>query len=272
MSERMAADSGPTSYPGINAVARLAHAWLAKALGARLLGVYIAGSLALGDFDPITSDIDMVAITADEVDDADLARLAPLRTCLAGQGGEWGKRVEIAVIARAHLTQWRPGQRLFYFTGHSEPELANQGANWAFVRAILLTRGAIVAGPSPAELLPPVTGDELIQAARDALIHIWASFGANSLPHATTRVYIVFEIETMCRALMTIAGGGVPSKPQALTWAATYLPEEWRPLVATAQRWRAAFTNDHDLTPEPETFAETLRFIAYAVEQAQAAG
>lgn len=255
------ARSGLTPYPEINAVARLAADWLAAALGERLLGVYIAGSLALGDFDPLTSDVDLVGVTRDALDETDLARLGDLKAWLEQSGGAWGDRVEMAVIAREQLGRWRPGQRLFFFTNHSAPELATQGPDWTLARAILRTRGYSVAGPDPATLFPPVSKRQIATAARQALRHTWADFAADQPWYASTRVFQVFVVETVCRARMSIATGAIPSKPAAMDWAREHLEGEWQPLLARASAWRAAFTDDHDLTPEPQALPETLAFI-----------
>ena len=52
----------PTPYPDVNAVL---HALLSDAqtiLGNHLVGLYLYGSLASGDFDPGRSDIDFVVV------------------------------------------------------------------------------------------------------------------------------------------------------------------------------------------------------------------
>ena len=54
----------PTPYPDVNA---FLHQFLSRVrdiLGADFVGLYLYGSLSLGDFDPASSDIDAVVATA----------------------------------------------------------------------------------------------------------------------------------------------------------------------------------------------------------------
>jgi hypothetical protein len=268
MADSAEINTNPTPYPEANEAVYVACAWLAAELGARLVGVYIAGSLALGDFDPIASDVDIVAVTTDDLDEADLACLAPLRAHLATHGGAWGRRVEMAIIARAAIYHWEPGQRVFFFTDHAAPDLVSAGPEWTIIGAILCTHGLTVSGPPPTTLIHDITDDEIIAAARATLRQTWTDFATNQPQYANTHLFQVFVVETMCRALMTIAGEGLPSKPVAIAWGAENLPQEWRALIAQARAWRARFTTEPDLAPEPETFPDTLRFIAYAVAHA----
>src|SRR5204862_3558448 len=51
-------------------------AGMREALGDKLVGLYLTGSLVVGDFDPVISnDVDVVGALASEVDDAEFERL-----------------------------------------------------------------------------------------------------------------------------------------------------------------------------------------------------
>ncbi|HVU13359.1 MAG TPA: nucleotidyltransferase domain-containing protein, partial [Phototrophicaceae bacterium] len=52
-----------TPYADINAVLYDFQQQIAVILGEYMVGMYVYGSLALGDFDPATSDIDFVVVT-----------------------------------------------------------------------------------------------------------------------------------------------------------------------------------------------------------------
>ncbi len=54
---------GPTPYPDVNAVLRLLLEGAQPILGDHFIGLYLYGSLASGDFNPQTSDIDFVVVT-----------------------------------------------------------------------------------------------------------------------------------------------------------------------------------------------------------------
>ena len=56
----------PTPYPEVNALLRKLLASVQAILGKHLIGMYLDGSLASGDFDQ-ESDIDFVVVTDDEI-------------------------------------------------------------------------------------------------------------------------------------------------------------------------------------------------------------
>src|ERR671922_242842 len=54
----------PTSWPQVNRAVERLRDGVADALGAKLVGLYLGGSLALGGFDRGSSDIDVLVATA----------------------------------------------------------------------------------------------------------------------------------------------------------------------------------------------------------------
>ena len=57
----------PTPYAEVNAAVHQLFASLQAVLCEQLVGLYLGGSLALGDFNPRRSDIDFVAVTVDHL-------------------------------------------------------------------------------------------------------------------------------------------------------------------------------------------------------------
>ena len=57
----------PTPHPGVNLALRELTARIQAILGGRFSGLYLYGSLALGDFDPCSSDIDLIVVTGPEL-------------------------------------------------------------------------------------------------------------------------------------------------------------------------------------------------------------
>jgi hypothetical protein len=56
-----------TPYPQINAVLQELLSGVRAILGRRLVGMYLDGSLGIGDFDPDKSDLDFVVVTDGEL-------------------------------------------------------------------------------------------------------------------------------------------------------------------------------------------------------------
>lgn len=57
-------------------------------LGKKLVGLYLYGSLATGDFNQNVSDIDLVAVLESEVDDRDFERLKKMHKGFANEHKE----------------------------------------------------------------------------------------------------------------------------------------------------------------------------------------
>lgn len=89
----------PTPDPDVNAVL---HAFLADVrtiLGADFVGLYLYGSLALGDFNPDrSSDIDFLVVTADEIPRATIAALAAMHERMAASESRWATELEGSYI------------------------------------------------------------------------------------------------------------------------------------------------------------------------------
>ncbi len=139
------------------------------ALGERLVGLYLFGPLALGDFDPASSDVGFIALTVDELEeDGDIARLSGLRAELAAHGGAWGERVEGAVLFRSTLWRYDPTRQQLSFSAHTPPQMTVTGQDWLINRAVLRAHGVVVcrAGQLAAQLHASVAG------ALDALITV----------------------------------------------------------------------------------------------------
>ena len=75
----------PTPYEDVNEVLALLLARQRAILGEGLVGLYLYGSLATGDFDRESSDIDFVAATAGE-----LARRVSEARGVPTRWGGWG--------------------------------------------------------------------------------------------------------------------------------------------------------------------------------------
>ena len=105
----------------------------------------------------------------------------------------------------------------------------------------------------------PVSSDELRAAIRDRL-RDWADFARRTDDpewgvHLGHKAYVV---ETMCRALCTLATGELQTKPQAVAWALATLPAPWTDLVERSHAWRGDPARDDSLN------AEIRRFVLWA--------
>ena len=249
----------PTPYPEVNAVLAALLAGVRSILGDQLFGVYLYGSLAGGDFDPRTSDLDFVVVSADDLPAEMVPALAALHARLAASGLKWAAKLEGSYLSRRALRRYQPGEPACPQINEGRFYMAPHGSDWIIQRHILREHGVVVVGPSAATLIDPLQPDELRQAVRGILKEWWAPMLAD--PAALQRPgYQAYAVLSMCRALYTLQYGAVASKPASGRWAQATLGEPWAPLIARALTWPAEGI--------PDDLAEILDFIRYTCKKA----
>jgi predicted nucleotidyltransferase len=93
----------PTPYSDVNAVLHDFEARLQALLGSHFRGMYLCGSLALGDFNPNSSDIDFVVVTEGVISDDLFLALREMHTQFDESLSPWAAKVE-AVYKLTPLT------------------------------------------------------------------------------------------------------------------------------------------------------------------------
>ena len=252
------ADAELTSYPDVNAILRLLLDGVRAILRDQLVGLYLYGSLSLGDFDPDSSDVDFLAVTAGDLADPVLDALRDLHERIAASGLRYATKLEGSYIPRDALRRYDPGRAEHPTIGIDwDFGIAQHGSNWIAEREIVRTHGVTVWGPSPATLIDPVPPADLKAAVCESLRDFWSAqlHGPDWLKQ---RDYQAFAILTMCRALYTLYEGKVASKPTAAAWARRMLDPRWEPLIDRALNWRRQHQID-DLT-------DLLEFMRFAID------
>lgn len=235
-------------------------------LAENIVGIYLTGSLALGGFNPETSDVDVLVATQRPISDSELETLAAFHERLPAEGNRFGRMYEVYYIDLETLRRYAPGSRHVKLGVGEEFGWKLHRANWVLERWTLREHGIVVQGPGPKTLIDHVGDGELQDAARSELqirVLDWArewSEGENPAPWIERRAFQAFEIETVCRALYTISSGRLPSKRAAVEWALQSLPEEWRPIVRWSREHRADHSKGTKMLPE------IIRFVRWAAE------
>jgi hypothetical protein len=240
-------------------------AGLRDGLGENLVGVYLRGSLVLGGFIPATSDIDVLAVTERTLTAAEFTALVALHTYLAALPNPYANRMEMAYIDRASLRRFESG--LCHPTLGQGETLAwsEHRDNWILERWAVRMHGVALHGPDPRTLIDPIASDDLRAAVRVRL-QDWVDWTdqPDDPDWLLPRSHKAYVVETMCRALYTLACGALCAKPHAVTWAMVTLPEPWRSTVERAQAWRTDTTLDLAIVPE------VMRFVRWAASAGEA--
>lgn len=258
----------PTPFAHVNAVLNDLHAGISSILGSNFVGMYVVGSLALGDFDHNSSDLDLVVVTDTAIRDKHFLDLQEMHARFDDSGSVWAATVEAVYASRNALCantskhdqypQIEKGTFLFK---------APLESGWAFQCHTLRQYALVVSGPDPVTLVDPVDS-ETMRAAVAEIAGLWleqARHDPEWVGWVRQRPHQIFVIQTLCRMLFSCATGDVASKPAATQWAQAELGQPWSALIAVSVDGR----NVHGDIPET-TLVDTIAFIEYTVERSQA--
>ena len=233
----------PTPYIEVNAVLAALLSGVQRILGDDLLGMYIYGSLASGDFNPLTSDIDFLAVTRarGEANALFASPLCELHAQLIAGGNPWASRLEGAYIPLETLRHPDPAAPAFPCTNEGKFYLAQMEDDWAIRRHLLLKAAIVLAGPPVQEFIDPASPEELRRAVSAFLYDWWQPMieRSPSVPfRLDTAEYQRYAVLTMCRILNTLRTGEFLSKAAAGRWALQTLDSRWQPLIQRALDWQ----------------------------------
>jgi hypothetical protein len=234
----------PTAYQDVNRFLSLLLANLQTLLQEQLVGLYLGGSLALGDFDPQRSDIDFIAVTVDDVPPEMIVALEAMHARLWATEAPWARKLDGSYVPQQVFRRWSDEHAPCPFVEGDNVTVTRQGSA-VIQRHIIHQYGISVAGPSPQLLLDAVDADEL----RDDPDWVQASQQQT------------FAILSLCRALYTLEHGGVASKPVAARWCQQAIGEEWAGLI----EW--ALARPHDAGSDH--LAATLKLLRYTLDRYQ---
>jgi hypothetical protein len=257
----------PTPWPEVDRAVRRLLDGVAGAVGDRLVGLYLHGSLALGDFYPPASDVDFHVATAATLGQPALERLGAMHAAFKAEGG-WVARLEGVYLPPGSLRRVAPAAErcptvgIDWDFGQGRP-----GPTWVLDRWVTRERGVVVTGPDPRELIDPIGPDELREAVLASMLGDWAERAASGdVAWLRPRNYQAFAVLTMCRDLYVLDRGVLVSKPAAAAWARSRLGPPWAALVERALGWRA------DERVDDDSLAGTLELVGHAVELARSRG
>lgn len=250
----------PTAHKEVNALLRVLLGGVRQILGEDLIGLYLYGSLSLGDFVEGSSDVDFLVVTRERLAEAALEQLRLMHEEIAASGLVYARKLEGSYIPQTALRRYDPNAALHPTIGVDWPfQVGFHGSNWLLERWIVREHGIVVWGPPPRTLIEPVAPQQLRAATYEQLQTMWRQ-QLSGPAWLRPRDYQAFAVLTLCRACYTLRHGTLCSKPQAAAWACATYPA-WRPILERSLAWR--FLHEED------DLSETLAFLRDALLRAE---
>jgi predicted nucleotidyltransferase len=249
----------PSPYADVNSMLQEFVEEIQSILRKRSVGLYLYGSLAIGDFDPETSDIDFLVLTRDEIPDDEFDALREMHTRFNKSGSTWRNRIEAAYIPLKALKEPTSPSVLYPQIERGTDLIRSPlEIGWAFQRHTLWEYGVTVSGPSIRSLIDPVEREEMRRSAA-AIIGGWQEQSRHDpswVEWAHQRGSQAFLVLTLCRIRYSLETGHVASKPAAARWVEAACGPRWSPLI------ERALVSPHDEQEMPEAdYKEMLVFL-----------
>lgn len=250
----------PTPYADVNATLNELLAEVKVILTERFVGLYLYGSLASGDFNPETSDIDFLVVTTDEIPTAIISELEAMHKRLWASDLKWAQKLEGAYIPQPAIRRYGLNNLPRPCLNEGNFFLAPQGSDWIIQRHIIREQGVVLAGPDPQTLIDPIAPKDIRWSVLTYLNGWWAPM-IDEPKRLRSSEYQAYAIVTMCRTLFTLQHGTIASKPVSARWAQEMLGAAWAGLIEEALAWRPGVAM--------ERFDEAVDFIRYTVAFSQ---
>lgn len=227
-------------------------------LNTNLVSLSLYGSLAWGDFDEDSSDIDCLVVTQVDVNETEFSRLTDMHHHLIKKFPRFESRLEIAYFSVYTLNSFQPLKNKIAIISPGEPfTIKEAGLDWLINLYLIHKKSLALIGPNPSSFIRGIPQDEFLMAVK-AQAREWYDW----IPHTKeSRSYQAHAVLTLCRAFYTIEHGEQVSKKQAAYWAKNKYPT-WATLIEKALSWRTDWksktVNPHETYPEVEAFVRQL--------------
>src|SRR5690349_3138727 len=199
-----------TPYADVNNALRDLLAGVQAILGAHFIGMYLTGSLALGDFDPHTSDIDLVIVTGAPLSTDLIDSLREMHARFDTSDSPWAGKVEAVYIPRDALWRATPGAATYLQVEQGRGLFVDQlESGWLVQCYILREHGVALAGPDPRTLIDPLDPAAMRRAVLPIPV-IWLGLAYHDpawLAWLRERGNQAFVVLALCRLLYTLDTG-----------------------------------------------------------------
>lgn len=256
-------------YPELRKVLKIFVTEIKEELAENLIGIYLVGSLASGDFD-LDSDVDFLVVMKTELTETNKRSLQDTQIKVHEIDCYPAKHLEGSYISISDLNNWSTvGEKKLYFFGNGSTtyEQSIHDNKW-HVRWILRECGITLIGQKPEKLLRSIPLDKLFCEIKATMLRIMKEFKDEinrPLSFLNSQFGQSFAVLTYCRMLHTLHTGTVQSKKAGAKWAKQFVEPKWIKLIDLAwnDREGVRFGVKIGQRADLKLLLETLEFMDY---------
>lgn len=248
----------PTPYEDVNEVLHSFTKRLVSILGDNLVGLYLTGSLSYSDFNPESSDIDLVVVLKKPFTQEVIESIKKLHLQIGNENKKWEKRLECSYVSVDMLHNILPPELLrpYFGEGTFYPE-APYGSEWLINNYLLFHHGMALIGPEFKTLVKPIDIVDVQEACVRDLFKEWEP-KINDSEYLNNSHYQSYVVLNVCRILYTVMSDAVATKKVSAAWVKNEF-KQWKNLIETAEKWRYGV--------EMKLEDETRKFIKFVIGQ-----
>jgi len=236
---------------------------LEPALGEMLIGVYLYGSLATGDFNESQSDIDLLIVIRNIIDGKTLDLLTSFHKSFNEKHPEWQKRIDVAYVEKNALWAFQTkSYKSIISNGNGLLEIVDSPKYYLIDWYKAQETGVPLFGPNVSEVMPHISATEFKQAIHDYL-HTNLEKDARESEKRGQQAYVIL---TGCRSLYAYKFAKHISKTSGAEWAIDQYPQ-WRNLIQKAVEWSR--NKAVDAVVDKDNQEATIKLVDFMVKEAE---
>lgn len=257
----------PTSDPELNRLLSDLLNSVKSILKENFIGMYLTGSLAVGDFDN-ESDVDFVIMIHRRTSEDQLLELQKMHLRLHHADTKWATCLEGYYIVQSELHHYDANAAWHLYLDNGSKDLqvvTDNEKDWVFERFVLQEYALIMDGPDPKSLFDAIPV-QVLQKNVCTELQRWSNEVLDNPASLNNRWFQSFMVLSLCRMLYTLQFGEIASKAVAMQWAKESLDSKWTKVIERAWQERPNPPMKARMQAEPEDVQATPGFIKYVLE------
>jgi len=182
-----------------------------------LCSVILHGSVATEDFDPISSDVDLLIITNTMLTQTEFYLVSHLHNSLKNHFNNWSQKLEVSYITTDEFYETSPPNNPRIYLNSGVTKYEPYGAEWHFEKYTIKHHGQVIYGKEIDRDQLSISSTKLRVAAYQILLEWWKPIIEQGI-HRLSDDYLSYGVMTMCRMIFTIETGKVDSKKVSVNY------------------------------------------------------